>query len=789
MTSAKEVEIQGLPKNMILGENNRPAFVNTDSACLDLFFSAVPGTDVEEVQKMLESAWNENPQLALRIIFNLGNVRGGKQDRVNYYRALSWLYERYPSTFLLNLKEIPKHSCLKCLLNLLMFFTHPDSDRYGLEGSIRSLEERIQYMASLRYNGRERKEARRYRQLQLRQEFAQSLGSLEMKFSDGTSISSGVNLEQLRVLKVRKFEPNPTGDEEDADEWDWTHERAAEERRRHHLLLETDWISPAIRDKWLAFAKARDEARAASVKEQRRSNQTKVDADVRLRLQGIEARGSAVTAEATAAASHLAGACGDPGRTALLRQMYSAVSDIFAEGIAGDMAACERGVKSLSGLYAKWAPTPGGMHDKATRISDGIAERLHSKGLLELTLDEELEPAVARSLKRDRMRRVLSRLRGEAKIPEHYVGKGAWDQVDYNRMPSRCRLIFGEKVFAKHDAERYNAFLGECEAAAVRGEKGPGVPTVKSGVLLPHEVTEQSAQADSEDKVLAAELQWKGLVDGCAAAGVGQRLRIVPVCDVSGSMSGQPMEVAVALSLLLAESAPLDSPWYGHVMTFSRTPRLVKVPGIPDYRSASESGNVTVQGLAPRGIFGSGGESLARRVEFVKGIDCGMNTDVEAVFDLLLRELKKSGSTPEEVERLAIVIFSDMEFDAASGLRSRGEETASGWETAHESITAKFQAAGFGKAPLLVYWNLRPSESIPVGEEGQPGVILISGYSAGMLRSFLEGKLEDMTPGRQMRVMLNRRLYKSLQVADGDWPSGWSEADVQAAKSAIDVTE
>ena len=104
MTSAKEVEIQGLPKNMILGENNRPAFVNTDSACLDLFFSAVPGTDVEEVQKMLESAWNENPQLALRIIFNLGNVRGGKQDRVNYYRALSWLYERYPSTFLLNLK-------------------------------------------------------------------------------------------------------------------------------------------------------------------------------------------------------------------------------------------------------------------------------------------------------------------------------------------------------------------------------------------------------------------------------------------------------------------------------------------------------------------------------------------------------------------------------------------------------------------------------------------------------------------------------------------------------------
>jgi hypothetical protein len=78
--------------------------------------------------------------------------------------------------------------------------------------------------------------------------------------------------------------------------------------------------------------------------------------------------------------------------------------------------------------------------------------------------------------------------------------------------------------------------------------------------------------------VTTANLQWRGLVEACISSGVAQQIRIVPVCDVSGSMAGRPMEVAVALSLLLAESAPLDSPWHGKIFTFSEVPHLVTVP-------------------------------------------------------------------------------------------------------------------------------------------------------------------------------------------------------------------
>jgi hypothetical protein len=58
---------------------------------------------------------------------------------------------------------------------------------------------------------------------------------------------------------------------------------------------------------------------------------------------------------------------------------------------------------------------------------------------------------------------------------------------------------------------------------------------------------------------------------------------------------------------------------------------------------------------------------LARRVDFVKGIDSGLNTDVDAVFDLVLQRLTATQTTPAEVKRMAVVIFSDMEFDDARG--------------------------------------------------------------------------------------------------------------------------
>merc|ERR1719284_2274302 len=92
-------------------------------------------------------------------------------------------------------------------------------------------------------------------------------------------------------------------------------------------------------------------------------------------------------------------------------------------------------------------------------------------------------------------RNVLSPLRAAAQVPEHFVGQHKFDEVNYNRMASRCRLIHGEKVFKKHDEARYKDFLSQAARDALSGKKDAGAVSVKSGVLLPHEVTAEANRA------------------------------------------------------------------------------------------------------------------------------------------------------------------------------------------------------------------------------------------------------------------------------------------------------
>lgn len=76
--------------------------------------------------------------------------------------------------------------------------------------------------------------------------------------------------------------------------------------------------------------------------------------------------------------------------------------------------------------------------------------------------------------------------------------------------------------------------------------------------------------------------------------------------DVSGSMNGIPMNVAVALGLLVLELS--EEPWKGKLITFSQNPQLHVIKG----------------------------NDLKSKVEFIKNMDWGMNTDFQKVFDLML---------------------------------------------------------------------------------------------------------------------------------------------------------
>ncbi|KAF8691274.1 hypothetical protein HU200_040399 [Digitaria exilis] len=393
------------------------------------------------------------------------------------------------------------------------------------------------------------------------------------------------------------------------------------------------------------------------------------------------------------------------------RFLHDRTADLFAGLLAEDMRKLAAGnVKEFS-LAAKWCPSLDKSYDRSTLLCEAVARRLFPKGSSPELADDDLADEHYAYRARERLRRdALVPLRAALKLPEVFMSARAWDSVVYTRVASVAMKNYKD-IFAKHDADRFNAYLADVKS---------GKKKIAAGALLPHEIVASLAETiDGE----VAELQWRRMVDDMRA--LGKLTNCVAVCDVSGSMSGIPMDVCVALGLLVSEIS--DEPWRGRVITFSERPELHRITG----------------------------ETLADKISFIRYMDWGMNTNFQAVFDKILEVAVVAGLAPERMVR-RVFVFSDMEFDEAS---------AQPWETDYEAIVRKFTEAGYGDAvPEVVFWNLRDSKAVPV-EAGQKGVALVSGFSKNLLKLFLDGD-GIISPRAVMDKAIAGPEYDKLAVFD-----------------------
>ncbi|VFQ87211.1 unnamed protein product [Cuscuta campestris] len=212
------------------------------------------------------------------------------------------------------------------------------------------------------------------------------------------------------------------------------------------------------------------------------------------------------------------------------------------------------------------------------------------------------------------------------------------------------------------------------------------------------------------------------------------------ICDVSGSMEGTPMDVSVALGLLVSDLS--EEPWKGKLITFSQNPTLQMVAG----------------------------DSLREKMWFVKRMQWGMNTDFQKVFDLILEVAVNGKLKPEQMIK-RLFVFSDMEFDQArAGIyHSYGGYSPytepSSWDTDYQEIVRKFTEKGYGDAvPEIVFWNLRDSRATPV-PGSQKGVALVSRFSKNLLKLFFK---DDgvISPLVMMEAAISKKEYQNLVVVD-----------------------
>ncbi|KAK9182840.1 hypothetical protein WN944_025988 [Citrus x changshan-huyou] len=92
--------------------------------------------------------------------------------------------------------------------------------------------------------------------------------------------------------------------------------------------------------------------------------------------------------------------------------------------------------------------------------------------------------------------------------------------------------------------------------------------------LLPHQII-KSLDAKNENGAEVAELQWSRMVEDMSKK--GKLTNCLAVTDVSASMGGFPMELSIALGLLVSELS--EEPCNGKLITFSENPELHLIQG------------------------------------------------------------------------------------------------------------------------------------------------------------------------------------------------------------------
>ena len=96
-------------------------------------------------------------------------------------------------------------------------------------------------------------------------------------------------------------------------------------------------------------------------------------------------------------------------------------------------------------------------------------------------------------------KRICSRLRKYLDVTEIKMSAGQWDQIDYEKVPSRAMMIY-RWAFYHHEPERFQAYLDEVEA---------GTAKVHSGTLYPYDIVEKILEEEERIRQLRQRQQQK----------------------------------------------------------------------------------------------------------------------------------------------------------------------------------------------------------------------------------------------------------------------------------------
>lgn len=353
-------------------------------------------------------------------------------------------------------------------------------------------------------------------------------------------------------------------------------------------------------------------------------------------------------------------------------------------------------------LLAKWMPSENTSSVKTRQMA--------TKAMRALSLDPR------------KYRKMLSALRKHINVVERQMSAGEWGLIDYAKVPSYAMHNYGS-AFAKHDYERFNAYLKSVSKGEVK---------INASTLYPYDLVEKymynknyyipegygvfgdTIVRENEDAVVEA--QWKALPNY-----INEGLNIVAMADVSGSMRGRPMASSIGLAIYLAQHNV--GAYHNQYMTFTDNPHFINLRE---------------------------GCSLLEAVQKTASAGVGYSTNLMKAMNEILRVAVANGVPNSEMPK-AMLVLSDNEID-------RYYRPNANWDFM-DALEAKFRAYGY-ECPKLILWNINARNDTFLSN--REDIVLVSGQSASTFKNLVRA-LNGMTAYEYMVSILNGKAYEKIR--------------------------
>ncbi|KDQ56468.1 hypothetical protein JAAARDRAFT_195103 [Jaapia argillacea MUCL 33604] len=514
-------------------DNGAPSYSSTGSATLDAFQTLTKYASGEVIFNCLYRAWEEDPELTLRIIWNTRSIHDGKGEKEVFYQCFGWLFKNHPRTAVLNLPQLVTRVC------------STDSGKGKAKAKPKFRD----------------------------------AGASHGYYKDLLNILCLATVDELGPLtKPATFLHTPKTPPRHSSKRQWDRISAAERIR----LNEAD---PKRRERRLEKAKKHDEGLKLKGKEKRAVENAKAHRRLLKKLEDKAFRALYVMvarlfAERINEDIELLQKFNSLPQTeetkneryTILRQITFAGKWAPTPGHSHDRPTNISTAISLllhhSGLITPTLSSHASPQTALNSIDTHILRSFYSHWLL--------KP----------LRTILS-------CPEPLMSANRWTSIVYSRVPSIC-MKNNMSHFIAHDPSGFEKYLTKVEegkrsisgAVLMPHEIVQEVLSLRSDLQRSGSLQEDVARKVAETRVRVFEAQWKTLIERLKESGPLDNA--MAVCDVSGSMGTihddilsrrsdqvSPILPAISLSLVLAQVA--KHPFNNGFITFSQNPEYVTV--------------------------------------------------------------------------------------------------------------------------------------------------------------------------------------------------------------------